>query len=64
LPANARPAEASGKLLDLNGRVVRQFTFVSEEITLELKDLPAGMYVLACYAGKDLLSRQKVVLRR
>jgi hypothetical protein len=64
LPANARPAEASGKLLDLNGRVVKDFAFAGRNLTLNLSDVPVGLYGLEVYVGENLHVRQKVCVVR
>jgi len=59
--APAQPAQVA--LYDLNGRQVKQTTVQGQTSTLELSDLPEGMYLFTLQSKAGIF-RQKVTVRR
>ena len=60
LPINTQAYPVHGRLFDLKGRVVKDFAFAGRDLTLDLSDVPVGLYGLEVYAGEELLGREKV----
>ncbi|MHC1776468.1 MAG: T9SS type A sorting domain-containing protein [Lentimicrobium sp.] len=59
---NGAPAGAEVRLADITGRVVKQVRIGGDSLTtMNVSNLPHGMYVVTIISGKELLSR-KIIL--